>query len=380
MNTSENRFREGESVEKYMQRIGMAGKDIPQPARKIRQDIDATLNVEAAYAAEHQRIRCAVDRVVELGIVREEVFPACQPSGRSCYLFSSAHFTHLMQGRPSIADEIRSSQIELFRLLHLIHISEANSPLFVEGRERNRAYTPFRVKRPTVSTAQGEKDIWDAIAQQHLFEDHEQLHDIIKEQYDIAVHHDHSVPIFYQYVPYKGVTGGESRETNAEGASLYNEWLAWDSAFYQRYSSFLASLKDSGKTTIATGWDENGKPVMQLAGNWLYADDIARDCENFMRYADMMRRFSEIRERDMAHFIRHTPPACVPMGFMGCAHISRLAEDVHDMFDVHVLTPTSSIAHDNKRTLAHLDDIMGNGIIKTLLDAAQTMLRQPPRS
>lgn len=369
---------------------GIALSPIQKEVTSTSARIDAVQNHERAEADQLARIERAVDRAKEMGIVREEVFNTSKPKCRTAYLLSSSHYGNDDYDPNSTPEDTKQSQVQLFQLAHLLELEEVESPLFVEGRQHGRGYTPFPVMRPTIEFGGNSYDIHTPEAQQFLFDHPDELISCMDAQQPIARKYKCSTPCFYSYTTYKGISGAHSVKTAKLVTEFGETWEPWMKQYKDKYkefwSQFPAGQDEPTKYRVETGWGEPPQriPVVRLAGSlWWPLDHVLSEMHWYLTYADKLAELDEAREKDMCEFFIATKPECVPMGFAGKGHEFRLIDRLKDGMNVRVLTPTASIEFDNTRTklpVNHPDAKMLNiKAVTDLIEALNKVPQQPPK-
>lgn len=331
---------------------------------------------------EAAKAEAAVEEAVKLGIVREEIFPATSKTTRVGYLLSSSHYgTHDYD--PSMTPEdTKQSQAELFRLTHLLVRHGVRGPMHVEGREHGRTYRPFAKGRATVDVGDGRAlDMYDPEAQRHLFDHPDALRTLMDEHQRQSRTAKIGTPVFYHYAAGMVYEGAHSAETERQLA-VFDTWLTWHDAFRAKWSFFFKTLRgqnegDTVELKIGTGWDQNGAPLLQLAGTWITAKDVVNDMSNYLQFADLFQENDEIRETDMANYLLASPEGSVPMAFAGKGHEFMLVERLRQAMEVRVLTPMSSVRDDKLRRTLPINDprcgLLNVDIVRKVTDAARNL-------
>jgi hypothetical protein len=329
-------------------------------------------------AAEHAKIRGAVEEALALGIVREEVVPSTASMGRPVYIFSSSHIPVTFGQRISLPPELILAQVQLFQLMHLLHTQKVTSPLFVEGRMYRMGYNNTMCDR----LRERGVDIMTPEKQQEFFSDPQQLTDIINEQQQLAVTQGMNAPVFYLYTSYPSIQGGHL-EAVQEQAPAVADWENWHHRIHLKYQPLIRQLANKGKglvqVEVESGWSE-GKPMIRIGEQWGFADDIREDCENFFRYAEIITAFNTAREEDSMELFWHTKTESVPMGFMGATHTMRVIEGIKHWAETHIITPKAAIDFDCFRSVAPANDeekgTLNVGFYRGLHRAACSLLSQ----
>lgn len=329
--------------------------------RRIEQHIQAitalvgTLvpaTAERVPGTERERIESAVEEAVRLGIVRQEVFPAAEPTDRVAYLLSSAHYVSGNFDPARVPEATKASQAELIRLAYLLGQKGVRSPIRVEGRTDGMGYTPFGGHRFGVQMGHETVDLFDPRAQRYLFEHPRTLRELMDAHQRACEHSGISQPVFYEYVPNLNYKGAHTPATSRLVDDFDATWIPWHRAFTDKWKFFFDSLRTLNgrqESQIGTGWDGAGTPIMEFAGRWLFAHDVATDMGNYLRYADKLNEVNIAREAEMAALMLAEPAETVPMAFAGKAHELFVVDRLTPHAEVRVLTPMSSVPLDSKR-------------------------------
>jgi len=301
-----------------------------------------------------------VAEAVRLGIVREEIFPAKESSALpAAYLLSSSHPAHDNEPNTEETNTI-CSQVELFRLAHLIHRSGIKTPIYVEGRTLEQSYTAFPIVRPALEKSNRTIDIHDPEAQAFFFDHPDELAAVMHQYMGIAKQHQLALPIFYAFTAYPHIQGAHTKATNVLVENFFNVWLPFHAEFMNKYRPFLSGLEKNSSgmvdMKIPTGWTSDGNPVLHIGNNWITAQDLIREFEGYLTYTDAFAAVDTAREEDLADIFECKMAGEMPMGFAGKGHERRIANLVTTSRPLHVLTPTSSIQHDHLRRELPIND------------------------
>ncbi|KKW36612.1 MAG: hypothetical protein UY85_C0079G0004 [Candidatus Peribacteria bacterium GW2011_GWB1_54_5] len=317
--------------------------------------IDNAQQAECAETSQLALIERAVERATEMSIVREERFPASRAGCHTAYLLSSCHYDNDAFDPQTTPEATKQSQVQLFQLVHLLQAEGVNCPLFVEGRRHGMGYTPFPIARPVIEFDGSDHDVHTPEAQQFLFDHPRALRDCMDVQQRMAEQRACSTPCFYAYTTYPGTRGAHSAATEQLINAFVATWLPFMRQYQQKYKEFWERFQgQEGEIhyNIGTGWDpaKDDAPLVCLVGEqWWYRDDVLREMQWYLQYADKLAELDEVRERELCELFAATKPVYVPMGFAGKGHEFRIVERLRDSMNLRVLTPTASVHLDNMR-------------------------------
>ena len=337
--------------DEYLKRI----KEGTEPSREnVRKQVESITSnspssTETNNLSDEQRMNHAVSIAIEHGLVREEILPSKNPTAKTGYILSSSHYENYKYDLAEVDDQTRASQIQLFQLMHLVNQQGVQGPLYCEGRMHGRNYPSFPIDKPKITINGSEYDIHDPEAQQFLFEHPTALKDIMNMQLQAAEKEKTTAPIFYSYTSYANIQGAHTSRVEERMKNILSD-AQWSEKFDEQFKFFTSTL-DSGiiDFTVEKGWDKTGKPLVQLAGRWIYTKEIIPLIEYYLAFAEKLAEFDAMREEEMAALMTQTNEGQVPLCFCGLGHTLALAEKMKDKMNVHILTPTDSVYLDDQR-------------------------------
>ncbi len=330
-----------------------------QISRATQQSNTLSRGVSQARSIEgsdQERVREAIDEAVELGIMREEIFPSDSPHSRDVYILSGAHYGNSDFDPTTTPQHCKGSQAQFFQFAHLLQIREAQSPIFVEGRTYKMKYNePIRQY-----WNQKGIDLNDTRVQERLFKYPEELVQLMDEHQRVSGKTTISTPVFYSYASFNHIAGAHSPATEILLQEFFRIWMPWYFAFNEKYKVLTEQWKGVAGVKIEyqlpTGWD-GPRPCLEIGGNWVYADDVQKDCENLFRYAQELKKIDDAREADVSDLMQNTHPKLTPMAFMGLGHSLRVEKSIRSWATTHILTPMAAVKLDHQRSYASADDV-----------------------
>jgi hypothetical protein len=182
-----------------------------------------------------------------------------------------------------------------------------------------------------------------------------------------------TAPSFYHYTSYPFIHGAHSAGTYEQIDSIL-EWTRWAQTFTDKYHDFASLFVDPEgvmkQVPIGTGWQDD-RALLEVAGQWMYADAIEKECAAYLNYVDMLADFDKKREQELALLMQQTSSELIPMGWSGLGHTLRMAERLRESFRIHILTPSASIHLDKKRSSHPVNSpespLMNVGLFRALL-------------
>lgn len=312
---------------------------------------------ESPEAAEHARIRIAVDEAIRRGIVREEVFASPQTNARHGYLFSTRHYQNGQYDPAKTLPETKHSQAQLVQLMCLLQRHGVSSPVFLEGRQNGMGYNTLHpgIPRPQLNVNGRIVDMHDPLAQHAMSEHVEAVISVFDHIQRHAGRFGSSAPCFNQVTPYAHFKGAQAAASMGMMETM-NQYMDWEADFRRRYDSFLSGF-NGGSIQIETYWRPgNADPLLNLAGTLYPAAQLEADARMYLEYLAYFERFNRLREDEMAGFMRGTAADKVPMAFAGKAHELGMARRLQPTMHLHVLTPAASISADALRSQIPGDD------------------------
>ena len=341
-------------------------------------------STESNNLSDQQRMDHAVAEAVELGLIREEVLPANTPTDRKGYILSSSHYANHEYDPAKVDPQTRTSQIQLFQLAHIMNQHGVEGPIYCEGRKHNNSYSAFRGQKPIITVGGKDYDIHTPIAQKFLFEHPEALQEVMDQHLVRAGMSGASTPSFYAYTNYNNIQGAHTGRVEQSMNNMVSD-AKWSTDFEESFKFFTSTLgRGTVNMNIGTGWDSQGNPALQLAGQWVLTEQIIPAIEHYLRYADRLASFDEMREEDVSTFMLHTNEDQVPSCFCGLGHTLQLSKKLQDNMNVHILTPSDSMHLDKLRRTLPINHpqagLMNIDIFTKVLNAARAVGPQPGTS
>lgn len=199
----------------------------------------------------------------------------------------------------------------------------------------------------------------DDRVQTELFENPARLVRLMDQHQVLSKDRGYTTPIFYEYAKYQSIAGAHEPKTEELLREFFRIWMPWYDAFQKKYAKLEKLWQGERGGTIeyhiGTGWQDS-IPLLELAGDWFYADDIRKDCENYFRYAKELQSIDTEREVDVCTLMQKTKENLTPMAFMGLGHTLRVEKLTKPWATTHVLTPMSVTHLDHKRSTTSADD------------------------
>jgi hypothetical protein len=333
MNPEDYAFRPGESVEDWQKRIEGAVHNLPNVSDAVRQDIQGVFadtsmlqEAENEQASERAKVEAGIQMAVQQGIVAETVL---NPTGKpTCVIVGSSHLDST--SHTPIAEGL-AAQTQVFQLLYCLQESGADSnPLYCEGEPLQSSFTRLQLEEDLPG------GLYSPEGQRYLFEhpDHVQelLHQIAAQRPDFAN--------FSTLSAYHGLQGIHSPELHERlNQHLNTEVKPNMSGFFAKYPLHAAGPEIS----IQSGIDRrSGKPTLLINEQMFLAEDVVRDCDNYIRTVQKFDAFSAEREEETVQTLSRNHGANVPLTWCGIAHARKVAEAcVARGMRVHLLYMTS---------------------------------------
>ena len=193
-----------------------------------------------------------------------------------------------------------------------------------------------------------------------------------------------STPSFYAYTNYNNIQGAHTGRVEQSMNNMVSD-AKWSTDFEESFKFFTSTLgRGTVNMNIGTGWDSQGNPALQLAGQWVLTEQIIPAIEHYLRYADRLASFDEMREEDVSTFMLQTNEDQVPSCFCGLGHTLQLSKKLQDNMNVHILTPSDSMHLDKLRRTLPINHpqagLMNIDIFTKVLNAARAVGPQPGTS
>lgn len=372
MNTPDEGFLPGESVEEYMRRTGMWRETTAARSIETRSHVhdaftkkDTSLDSLTANA----RMRAAVDEAVRMGIVHEERYESAKPDANTAYVLASGHFDP-GQNAEKQPEEAKRAQIELFRLAYLIEQRGASPTVLVEGTPHTGK--PNKTNNVLLPNPDGTSTrLSDPSLQKRFFEQPDELMHVI----DALLRRPGSFwPLFYRLgtLPFDGAE-------SAEAAAKYD---AMEPIFLRVEDVSKRILEPLRQAVIADGslrvQASSGHAKRFLRFNEKIvtsADDFIREMQGFLEDVRTWKSFNLQRETETARLLRETPAGSVPLAWMGAAHAPSVAKLLSPDMNVTILTPASSTHFDQTSIEQRVNELVR--LAESVLQTAKAVLRNP---
>jgi hypothetical protein len=370
MNSPNDGFLPGESVEQYMRRTGMWQETVPAQTTDIRQTVrdalvtetspdsplsDASMRSRISPDAIERggRMDAALDEALAMNIVRVRRIASGKPDARVMYLLASSHFEPgTNNGRQP--QEAKLSQAELFRLSHLMSRHDVPCTLLVEGMAH--AGKPISTNRILLPNPDGSSTrMSDPTIQRRLFDHPGELLNIMDA---ILQKPGGFQPMFYSLgtLPYDGA---ETPESIAKHDAMVPLFLRFEEFAKKVLWPIEQSTNKDGIAGVQAS-TAPGKRYLRFNESVVHgADEFLRGIRTFLQDAEAWKSFNLERETETARLLRNSAKETTPVAWMGAAHAPKVANLLSNDCDVVIVTPVSSAHFDQdsieKRATSSID-------------------------
>lgn len=331
---------------------------------------------------EHRRIHDAVEAMIAIKAVTEDLYEAETETSRHAYVLSGPHYEVGQYNPAKTSNYVKRSQAQLFQFTHALETRGASSPIFVEGLRNGLQPFRFGGQWPMMHTPSGTAAL-DSKKGQSIFADNPGYIMNFFDQYQRLSRKEYggNLPIFYIFSTYGHFHGAHTQKSEEVLDHMFERWIPWYQSFEKRYRELIQMGGTGGNVTIDTGYDErNRRHTMTVCGRTIPAADVERDMLEYFEYADCLTKANDVRDGEMSEFMRATPRGKIPLCYAGMGHEAAMIQALRKDMHVHVVSPVASQPY--RRQRLHLPPNHPDGILqlknfRKIFDAARSVLSRP---